>query len=528
MNCASTPQASSNPAGLQRPGTSDWEQSRGAGERRPDAKRRRDTQTRSTWNDRAWLAQLCAEAGPDVLAAIDPDGVIRFVGGSVARLVGADADTVVGDVMWEFVHPDDLEAAAGAFNEATRTEGYHQPAVFRLRHCAGGWVECEMNGVTVDGPEGTWLILSLRTVADRDLVMGRRRQITRIVQQSSIACSHAQWADVDTVVKDALRQLANVVDADSIELAWSDAAGTDTLFTRAQWCRPGHAHATSESATEITDISAGRAPRFEPLWDPADTAASILQFTSNLALLDRTPIRDRYMAAGVRAAVELPLSPTEPWTICRLTFSDCWQNWDDVNVDVVLGLTRTLTATIQRCVAEEALRRQASTDSLTGLLNRIELYRMLDDFLSSPDTAAVTGVLYADLDQFKQVNDTYGHNAGDQVLRDVSSALRRSVRAVDLAARVGGDEFVVVCPDIDGDDHLAEIAARIRSAVRSVHTPYGPIDISIGSSMSGPGLGADDLIRMADESMYEHKRQRNPGDRSPSPLRPARPTFDHA
>jgi diguanylate cyclase (GGDEF)-like protein/PAS domain S-box-containing protein len=479
----------------------------------------------STWGDRSWLAQLCAEIGPDVLTAIDPSGIIRFAGGAIPRLLGLDPDAVVGEAMWSFVHPEDLEAAAGALNEATRTDGYHQPTVFRVRHGDEGWIECETNAVTVDGPGGPWLVLSIRSVADRDLVMGRRRRITHIVQEASIDCSQAGWANVDEVVGDALGRLANVVQADSVELAWADSTGADQLLTHAHWIRrkaAGRAPSAMKDRLRPRGARADRAPLFEPLWTPAATAATILTFSSELPQLERSAVRDRLIANGVHAAVEIPLSPAAPWALARLTFSERWQDWDDVNVDLVSGFACTLMATLQRCAAEETLRRQASTDPLTGLVNRIGLYQVLDEYLADAHADGAVGVLYADLDQFKQVNDRYGHSVGDQLLRDVSDALRRSVRGVDLVARVGGDEFVVVCPDVDSPDHLDRIADRIRTAVRSVRSPNGHVSISVGTSLSQSGLSSDQLIRIADESMYHHKRRQGT-DRGDTPAPSAAP-----
>src|SRR5262249_6243541 len=104
-------------------------------------------------------------------------------------------------------------------------------------------------------------------------------------------------------------------------------------------------------------------------------------------------------------------------------------------------------------------------DPLTGLNNR----RYLETHLRSlTEQARAAGrplcVLLADVDSFKAINDTYGHDAGDHVLRELASRLRRNTRAIDLACRIGGEEFVVVMPDV-GIDRASEAAERLRACI---------------------------------------------------------------
>ena len=130
----------------------------------------------------------------------------------------------------------------------------------------------------------------------------------------------------------------------------------------------------------------------------------------------------------------------------------------------------TLAMSSHRVTAE--LRERATVDSLTGLVNRVGFTEAIRDHLATADGPAA--VLLFDLDRFKQVNDAYGHSIGDAVLVSVADALRRTVRAGDVAARFGGDEFAVLCRELEGDD--AEVAARRvgqRLAVALASTP-GP------------------------------------------------------
>lgn len=447
------------------------------------------------------LAAFAAEQCPDVLVVVDPDGAIRFASGSVQRVLGFSPHQHLGQPIWDFVHPDDLVAAAGAVSEASRTAGYHQPSVFRVCHEDGRWVECEVNGLTVEGDGGSWLVLAIRSTGDRDEVMGRRRRIEQLIRMASLECSSVPWDHVGALVDRYLQDLAAVVGAELIELAWEE---PDTeLSVGARW-----------PCVRLDRSSDVAQERFVPLWPLEQTAAALLCFTTAIEDLDESPVRERLLALGSDAVVEVALSPHAPWAVLRMAFGPQWLCWDDTNVDLVVVLASTLMATLRRCLAEEHLHAQARSDALTGLMNRAELYRQFAALLErrgvKGDRAGPghdLGVLYCDLDNFKQVNDRYGHAVGDQLLVDVADALRANVRDVDLIARVGGDEFVLVCPDLEAPETLSRIMARLCHAVTSLAPAGVPLRLSVGAAMARPGSTADELIRLADEAMYRVKRE---------------------
>lgn len=158
---------------------------------------------------------------------------------------------------------------------------------------------------------------------------------------------------------------------------------------------------------------------------------------------------------------------------------------------------------------EKSLRRLAETDALTGLANRPVLAAALQQFVTNSANRSFGHLLFADLDEFKQVNDAHGHPIGDFVLTEIGSRLRSTVRQGDVVARFGGDEFVVFCPGLTPDGAI-ELGCRLRRAVRApIETIEGlvRVGVSIGAVPVAPGDDWRELLAMADRQMYDAKRE---------------------
>lgn len=153
---------------------------------------------------------------------------------------------------------------------------------------------------------------------------------------------------------------------------------------------------------------------------------------------------------------------------------------------------------------ETELRHRADRDPLTGVLNRHALFEALAEPLR--DRPEQVAVAYCDLDGFKEVNDTYGHDAGDRLLVRIATGLQSAVRGGDLVARVGGDEFVAAFVDVDKTT-VERVVERMAEAV-SVSAEDFAVGISVGTVTGRQGDGPEDLIRRADRAMYRHKRRR--------------------
>ncbi len=168
----------------------------------------------------------------------------------------------------------------------------------------------------------------------------------------------------------------------------------------------------------------------------------------------------------------------------------------------------------QQHAHEEWLTRHATTDSLTGLANRLAMReRLVAEIDGLRDGAGALAVLMLDLDHFKQVNDTLGHEAGDELLRRVAEALGRALPESALAARLGGDEFVVIAPRLE-PAAVRQLVARIVTAVDRVGAELTgslerPVTGSVGhATTEDPSAAPEDLIREADQAMYRAKRRR--------------------
>jgi len=150
--------------------------------------------------------------------------------------------------------------------------------------------------------------------------------------------------------------------------------------------------------------------------------------------------------------------------------------------------------------------REASLDALTGALNRRAFYREAQTILQQcMDAAQPCSVLFMDLDNFKQLNDQRGHNAGDEALKHTASVCRKALRQEDLLSRYGGEEFVVLLPDTEPGQAF-QIAERIRKAI--ARQKAQGTTVSIGISALSPANGSlDKLVAEADAAMYRAKQQ---------------------
>lgn len=237
---------------------------------------------------------------------------------------------------------------------------------------------------------------------------------------------------------------------------------------------------------------------------------------------------------GVRAYVGIPLITEDGSVIgnfCAIEFNP--RQWSERDVDILRELAHSamreidLRMAIQEAVtANSRLLEQmnkvaelnsqleilATTDALTGLQNRRKFEHSLDqELLIVERRSTPLSLLVIDVDHFKQVNDTHGHAAGDQVLKAVALQLGSYARNIDMLARIGGEEFAVILPDTGADSALM-IAQRMRAAIANADwsaaaLPGMALTISLGAATLLPGEAAHSLLARADQAMYAAKSQ---------------------
>jgi two-component system cell cycle response regulator len=186
-------------------------------------------------------------------------------------------------------------------------------------------------------------------------------------------------------------------------------------------------------------------------------------------------------------------------------------DFSELDEQVVLTLVAQAGTTIQNLQLLHASKEQARHDPLTELLNHSAILNVLTQELSRAErNRHPVAVLIADLDHFKQVNDTYGHPVGDTVLRETAQRLRETARHYDHVGRIGGEEFLIIVPNCDLDG-LRECAERFRMAISDMpfDTPSGSLNItaSIGATVGFPEfqLSSELLRKMADYALYRVK-----------------------
>jgi diguanylate cyclase (GGDEF)-like protein/PAS domain S-box-containing protein len=221
--------------------------------------------------------------------------------------------------------------------------------------------------------------------------------------------------------------------------------------------------------------------------------------------------RERVSRFVAEAALRPGVTAAETW---RVRHRDgTWLHSETVAANLledanVRGLVLNTRDVSDRKELEAQLVHQAFHDGLTGLANRTLFTERVEHALARSDPADL-GVLFIDLDDFKHVNDSLGHAAGDQLLVAAARRLQGCLRPSDTAARLGGDEFAVLLERVTDADAAAGVAARI---LDTLHQPFGlngrtiPIKASLGAAVGRPGVDdADELLRNADVAMYAAK-----------------------
>jgi diguanylate cyclase (GGDEF)-like protein len=243
---------------------------------------------------------------------------------------------------------------------------------------------------------------------------------------------------------------------------------------------------------------------------PAAAAFAVLAVVAGAAFRDRPTVLGALPIAGAVATVYLLVR----WFAARVR-----ESLSDASAGRECLAAELATAR----EAKEEYRSLAYHDDLTGLPNRSLLHdRLALAITHSSRHESNLAVLFLDVDDFKGVNDSFGHACGDRVLVELAGRIRRTVRAEDTVARLGGDEFVVLLAHVTGAEDAARVAAKVLDAVRAPLPLDGHQVVSIGASIGvsvfpGNGVSPEDLVRSADEAMYRAKERRAAPTAGPMP-----------
>ncbi|MCU1691950.1 MAG: putative sensor protein [Frankiales bacterium] len=280
--------------------------------------------------------------------------------------------------------------------------------------------------------------------------------------------------------------------------------------------------------------------RLDGVLDLALSRAAALLGADHLALLERTdrrlcvtrwrgpgglpdgqtvdgtgPSSPELAARGVVATAEAPLQGPQGAVGVLLAGWTSEHAFDEVQRQLLQGVANVLAGARLRERRESEAVLRAMHDPLTGLPTRPLLQDRLDHALQRNGRGGThVGVLLVDLDRFKQVNDRYGHAAGDAVLTELGARLAGHVRPGDTAARFGGDEFVVLCEDVGGPEEVAALADRVRRVFAEPFPVPGQGSLVLSGSVgwacsATTGHDASALLHVADRGMYQDKRQRS-------------------
>jgi diguanylate cyclase (GGDEF)-like protein/PAS domain S-box-containing protein len=438
-----------------------------------------------------WFRAVIEETR-DVVCGFEADGTIRYVNEACERWLGYTPDEIVGRNLLSLVSPDDYDRAAGTIDYA---EGHieHRPsAVFRLLHKDGHPVTFDVLGLSMlHVPEVKMHIGIAREAQDRD----------HIDHFLEVAAAGAPFEEL-------LQPLLAMMHRPSWEL------GSAILYDRGdgEWAS---VHTGIHPRLRAADPDHPEGP-----WDEAVETRE-RQLLPSLDSLP-APLRETAEAAGFRAVWAVAIEdPGERLDTCLVV-------WNSEGVKPSLGQSvvfertvRLLSLAVGHRHQRDLLTYAATHDVLTGLLNRTGL-----DEATRADKTLPQALLLIDLDNFKDVNDRFGHTVGDLVLREIAHRLRTTTRPADQVARFGGDEFLVLCMESD-EEPTVELASDARGASsnvglaaasladRLVEVLLEPVRIegedvivagSVGVAIGGAATDLTTLMREADGALYDAKR----------------------
>lgn len=410
--------------------------------------------------------RLLAEQSADLICRHDSDGRMLYVSPASRSVLDQAPFAARGRRLEDFVHAGDREAMAATFAEVL-ADGRDRTIVVRGRRRAGerSWLETTVRRVA-DGPEGEQLISATRDVTTRHLAQLEAAATSRVAEA---VAAGSGVADVAAVLAAEARALLGMDAA----MIWR--------FT------DGEAVAIAASGT-----ASARTGARAPLATDGPVEHRIV------------PLADVIRRAGCETATgALMTVGGVAWGALLVGMRDRAARSEQLD-GLIARMSDLASTTIARAEASAELTMRAERDPLTGVANRAVFDDRLADAAARGQRVALCLV---DIDHFKAVNDTHGHDVGDEVLRRVAGRLQESARRGDLVARVGGEEFAWLMPATALEDAV-RAAERARMLIAgTMLEPVRGVTVSLGISAAEPGhWDAMELFRTADRALYAAKR----------------------
>jgi len=431
----------------------------------------------------------------DTVTVVGPDGKIKSTTGEVASILGYPTDSWSGRPFDELMHPDDVARLAPIVQQVLEEPGRPVTAEARLRHQDGTWVDVWVNAVNlIDDPAVGGVVLTTRNITDQ------KRAEALVAGQTAILELIAGATGLDDVLEAIAAMVEDHSGGAQVAVALVDGP---RLRPRARYGRgPGPALRAALGEVEVNPALRTQG---------GGHGVTLVRHVDDVSM--SAVMRPALDAAGMQTVWWAEVVPADDdQAVASLVSFSRERRPPSPHALRATEIGCTLVAiALERHTAVTELAHRELHDSLTGLPNRTLLLDRLQTALDRAQrTGADVGVVYVDLDRFKLVNDTYGLAAGDGVLSTVADRLRRATRPDDTIARVGADEFVVVCARPGQAATVLAVADRLRDALAA---PFSPdkgelvVTASLGLALSAPGIDAAALLRQADAAMLRAKQR---------------------
>jgi diguanylate cyclase (GGDEF)-like protein/PAS domain S-box-containing protein len=427
----------------------------------------------------------------EALMTVDPTGNVLSWNTGAERIFGYPAEQMIGR-HYSLLYPSGWPVSApGEDADAIADERLHETWQVR-KDGRRFWASVSITAMHGDNGEVRGFFSVTRDLTEQS--EQRRRDL-----QFSLVRALTDCVDVDTAAETILNETTFGLGATFSEMfvARQEQGRLDSTSR----------HAFPRATLDALDVAAeGTAGPLEALIARVRTTGKLV-IIPDLKELGTSPQVTAAFSLGVRSAIAYPIT-TESATVGVLAyFFETLPSVETLTVEAITAIGAEAAHTVDRIRAQGALRDEAlrmaelaSTDRLTGLKNRREFDRILGTIPRQP-----FAILAIDVDHLKRVNDEFGHEAGDTVLRTVATTLALMLRGWDVIARVGGDEFAAILLDVDAAE-AASAAQRLRAAMHLVPTPGGRSNISLGWASAPSGTDPMSAWRRADECLYEAKR----------------------